>query len=139
MNATPPEDHAMADLVPNTPPGVNGNLHTNAGVISRNAGIPPVMPEGLASPPNNLGMHATVAVGGLLNIPPAGEFVTVITSTTGHRLTKRIERNPDGGFKIGDYDEGATWFRFEYVEIANLGELAQVIAGLTQYQAIVPG
>jgi hypothetical protein len=112
--------------------------------------MPNAAPPGSAQPINNLGIAEVGVVGSeahrlnipqeiILNTPPAGEFVTIITSVEGKRLTKRVERNANGSFKIIDYDEGATWFRFEYVEIADLAALAQAIAGLTKEQAIVPG
>jgi putative DNA primase/helicase len=76
--------------------------------------------------------------------PAAIDFVTVATNvdTPRRRMAKLIERNTDGSYTIHDYDEGATWFRFEQRPLSSaryFDDLWQVINSLSQYQCLIPG
>jgi putative DNA primase/helicase len=72
------------------------------------------------------------------------DFVTIATNIDAppRRMAKFIERYADGTYTIHDYDEGATWFRFEQHPLGSatyFHDLWQVIAGLSQYQCLIPG
>src|SRR4051812_28612989 len=69
------------------------------------------------------------------------DFVTVVTSATGHRHTKRVERNADGTYNVLDYDQGSTWHTLEQVPLGDnvIGDLWRVLDELTPHQHIVHG
>src|SRR5690348_8353084 len=46
------------------------------------------------------------------NLRDRGDFVTVVTSIQGKRLTKRIYRKEDGTLGVESYDKGGVWYRF---------------------------
>src|ERR1700724_278391 len=71
---------------------------------------------------------------------PAGvtDFITILRSSQGKRLTKRVYRDNDGKLAVQDYD-GATFYQMRQEPIATLADLARVITSLRRDEHAVHG
>src|SRR5690242_14412315 len=67
------------------------------------------------------------------------DFVTVLTSANGCRLTKRIELAPGGGFVRVDYDDKSKFYYFAEHPIGDLADMDRIFEGLDTTQSIVLG
>lgn len=59
-----------------------------------------------------------------------GDALTVLTSTQGKCMTKRVTVQADGAWNVAGYDEGARWFEFEEIPVTDIENLYYQLAQL---------